>query len=194
MNFHIKLIFILLFFTSSHAQEIECGWYGKKSIVERDKMFPFSEAKKVLLISFPTQREIYQEKLSNENKYKILKSFSLDRDTIPTVYEATEIVEIQKNEIDKLSNLLFNFKIKKLPKRYSLTFINCYQPRNAILFFDENDVIISSLEICFQCLQAYLSPDEYEINKLVNIESCSERMNFLKDLFKSNGIKYGIEE
>ncbi|WP_157485949.1 hypothetical protein [Flavobacterium soli] len=206
MNFHIKLIFILLFFTNSYAQEIKCGWYGKKSIAERDKMFPFSEAKKVLLISFIStdgsnilvlddDTRIALD-TTNIDKYQVkyLKSFTFYQNKAIKKYFAKEIVEIDKNQIDTISNLLFNYKIKNTDKIKGGIDIKCYTPRNAILFLDENNKVISNFEICFECTQAYFFPDPYKINELVSQKNCHERMTILKDFFKSNGIKYGIEK
>lgn len=206
MNFHIKLIFILLFFTSSNAQKIECGWYGKKSIAERDKMFPFSEAKKVLLISFISTDgsdilvldDDTRVPLDNTNidKYdvKYLKSFTVYQGKAIKKYFAREIVEIDKNQIDVISNLLFNYKIKNPRKIKGGTQINCYSPRNAILFLDENEKVISHLEVCFECMQAYFFPDLFNINQLVNQGNCYDRMDLLRAFFENNGIKRGVEK
>lgn len=205
MNFHIKLIFILLFFTSSHAQKIKCGWYGKKSVAERDKMFPFNEAKKVLLISFIStdgsnvivldDNTRIALDTTNIDKYqlKYLKSFTFYQEQRIKKYFAREIVEINKNQIDHLSNLMFNYKIKKLPKLVINT-PTCYTPRNAVLFLDQNDKVISHLEICFECMQAYFSPDPYNTNDSVTQDNCSERMDFLRTFFKNNGINHGVEK
>ena len=206
MNFHIKLIFAFLFITNSYAQEIECGWYGNKSIAERDKMFPFSEAKKVLLISFISTDGSNILVLdddtripldtTNIDKYEVkyLKSFTFYQNKAIKKYFAREIVEIDKTQIDILSNLLFNYKIKKLSKLIIDEPFGCYTPRNAILFLDQNDKVISHLEICFECIQAYFFPDPFNINQLASQKNCYERMNLLRTFFKNNGINRGVEK
>lgn len=206
MNFHIKLILILLFLTSSYAQEIKCGWYGKKSIAERGKMFPFSEAKKVLLISFIStdgsdilvlddDTRISLD-TTNIDKYnvKYLNAFTFYQNKAIKKYFAREIVEIDKNQIDVLSNLMFNYMIKNPHKIKGGKDILCYTPRNAILFLDQNDKIISNLEICFECRQAYFFPDPYNTNELVSQENCYGRMELLRTFFENNGIKRGVEK
>jgi len=206
MNFHIKLIFAFLFITNSFAQEIECGWYGKKSIAERDKMFPFSEAKKVLLISFISTDGSNILVLdddtripldtTNIDKYEVkyLKSFTFYQNKAIKKYFAREIVEIDKTQIDVLSNLMFNYKIKNPHKIKGGTDILCYTPRNAILFLDQNDKVISHLEICFECIQAYFFPDPFNTNQLVSQKNCYERMNLLRTFFLNNGINRGVEK
>ncbi|MDR6967521.1 hypothetical protein J2X31_001532 [Flavobacterium arsenatis] len=169
-------------------------------------MFPFSEAKKVLLISFISTDGSNILVLdddtripldtTNIDKYEVkyLKSFTFYQNKAIKKYFAQEIVEIDKNQIDILSNLMFNYKIKKLPKLTVESPMGCYIPRNAILFLDGNDNVISNLEICFECLQAYLFPDPYNTNELANKESCYGRIDLLKAFFDKNGIKLGIEK
>lgn len=206
MNFHIKLVLVLLFFSSSYAQKVECGWYGNKSIIERDKMFPFNETEKVLLISFISTDGSFLLKLTDDiivpidstniDKYgiKYLKKFTFYQKNVLKNYFAKEITEIDKTQIDLLSNLLFNYTIKSRKKVKGGKDIKCYTPRNAILFLDQNDKIISNLEICFECYKAYLFPDSYKINELVSQENCYERMEILRTFFKNNNIKHGVEK
>ncbi|HCQ13890.1 MAG TPA: hypothetical protein DIU01_11605 [Flavobacterium sp.] len=50
--------FLILFGFNCYSQnsKIKWGLYGKKTFEERRATFPFSEAKKVLLIAFPDLR------------------------------------------------------------------------------------------------------------------------------------------
>lgn len=202
----LKLYFFVLIITNSYAQKLECGWYGKKSVTERDKMFPFNEAKKVLLISFiPTDgttvivlddgTKIPLDTTKIEKyQVKYLKSFTFKEKKVFKKYFAKEVIEIDKTQIDELSNLMFNYKIKKLPKKLINTPLGCYIPRNAVLFLDQNDKVISHLEICFECMQTYFSPDPYNTNDIVIQDNCFEKIELLRKFFNNNGIKYGVEK
>ncbi len=47
--------------------KIKCGWYGKMNTQERRATFPFNEAHKVLLISFPNYEvDIYTVTLTKQ--------------------------------------------------------------------------------------------------------------------------------
>jgi hypothetical protein len=63
----------------------------------------------------------------------------------------------------------------------------CYNPRNAILFLDRNGKVFESIEICFECQKTKESSE-----KILFGQMRDEKMNMLKQFFKSAGIVYGI--
>lgn len=97
-----------------------------------------------------------------------------------------------------MSNILINYKLKKdkLPKEYSILGSDCYNPRNAILFLDSNEKIISYIEVCFECHQFYQMPKETIINfnLFSNLEQSFKMIDLINDFMKINGIKYGVIE
>ncbi len=66
--------------------------------------------------------------------------------------------------------------------------------RNAILFLDANDKILSYIEICFECHRFIQMPKETIINfNLFSVlEESFKMIDLVKDFMKINGIKYGI--
>ncbi len=53
--------------------KIKCGWYGKMNAQERRAVFPFNEAHKVLLISFPNY-EVEDIKIPNNFRILLLQT------------------------------------------------------------------------------------------------------------------------
>lgn len=202
-------IFLLLFGFNCYSQnsKIKWGLYGKKTVEERRATFPFSEAKKVLLISFPDPNMVVENDETGERSkidslnltrwdFKIIKSFKLPEKDYK--YYTTEIVELNQNKIDSLSHILINYKLKKnkLPKEYMFFVVGCYSPRNAILFLDSFDKIISYVEICFECHQFYQIPKGTipNINIFSSLKESSKMIDLIKGIFESNGIEYGVKE
>ncbi|MFC4739939.1 hypothetical protein ACFO3U_08025 [Flavobacterium ponti] len=79
--FNILLLFLCLhnISYSQNKSNVECGFFGTKTIEERNSIFPFSEAEKVLLISYPNA-EAYGLRIRDSINlshygYKIKKEF-----------------------------------------------------------------------------------------------------------------------
>lgn len=207
------LIAALLFlFQLSYGQKlnrgIKCGFYDNKTIEERNKTAPFNSAKKVVLIAFPDNETGYigidynsdtvirDSLFYSKVNIKVVKTFSLPHKSRSdeSYFLATEIVPLEQNQINELSHLMVNFKIAKWPKQPTFRSSLCYAPRNAVLFLGENDIVTGYLEICFQCSGQYLFPDTFNYNEINGIYPCGdEKLMLLKDFFKGNGIKYGID-
>jgi hypothetical protein len=202
------LFFLLSYCVMSQNKGLKCGMYGKMTVDERRNTFPFNKAKKVYLVAFPSKfSPIVIEETGDNVKYDSLSYSKLGYKIINTIklpnkyqseYLITEKLELNQLQVDTLSNLLLNYKIKnrKLPKKLALSVIGCYYPRNAVLFVDENEKIISYIEVCFECMQFYQGPDETieNFNILANLEECFGRVELLKDFFKDCKIEYGVEE
>ena len=200
----LLLLFCSNFIFSQYQDEVKCGWYGKKTVEERNQIFPFNNAKKVVYISFYGTELGFDEYLDENGKIitsdslldihlskLALKVFQLRNNK---KYYAKEFVELNQEQIDNLSNLVFNFKIKKIYEIISMYEVNCYTPRNAILFLDSEDNIIADTEICFECRKYYSNWDEKTFDSLVGVEACDDVFKILNYFFKTTGIKYGISE
>ena len=205
----IYILFLSFLFQVGFSQNsnLKCGWYGKMPLQKRLNTFPFNNAKKILLISFyPIQMVEIIDKNGNskeELKDSIWKA-KMEATSLRTFYikdakfdyYANEVYELKSEEINELSNLVLNFKIKKKPSPLVFTTPGCYEPRNAILFLDANENIISRIEICFSCNGIYQMSNETikDFNLFSHMDFCSEIFNFYKNFFRKNGIKYGIDE
>lgn len=206
MRNYILFLFFFLCMTYSFSQEksnVKCGFFGNKSVDQRKGTFPFNESKKILLISYPNS-EIFED-ISLENGevitardsitfsksgFKIEKEYLFQiNDTVPiTVYDATKIVELNQIEIDEFSNWLINYdyEVIKKNKPVSISLANCNTPRNAVVFLNNDNKVISILEICFECGHYYLLPDPNKFGRTLGID-CDEKLDYFKSLFEKKG-------
>lgn len=203
------LILVSIISLSSFAQnsKIKWGLYGKKTVEERRATFPFRDAKKVALVAFPSPNMSVANSDTGETlkidslnlvrwHYKIIKSFELPEKEYK--YFVTEIIELNQSSIDTLSNLLLKYKLKKdkLPREYNFLGWGCYEPRNAILFLDENNNVFNWIEVCFECYQFCQLSNEtiLNFNKFSGLNESFKMIDFIKEFFIANGIKYGVED
>lgn len=202
----LSIFFILIVFNCySQNSKIKWGLYGKKTVEERRATFPFSEARKILLISFPDPNMSVQNIETGEDlkvdslnlirwKVKFIKSFELPEKNYK--YYATEIVELNQNQIDSLSHILLNYKFKKNKLSYlTLTPTSSY-PKNAILFLNSNNKVFSYIELCSEGYQFSQIPNETipYFNVFSYYRESWKMIDLIRDFFKSNGIKEGFEE
>jgi hypothetical protein len=192
---------------TAKVYEEQGGWYGKMKVEERRKLFPFNEAKKVLLISFPDYENSglqledsivtpWGEKLPPVG-FVYSKPTKITKPVLQTIkayykqYSVYEIIELNQQQIDSLSHLAFNYKLQRVPEfTIGGCGCNCYKPRNAILFFDKNGQIILDFEICFQCSQHKFFPSDKSFNA-PDIQSINS--NLFKDFFKQCNVHYGVD-
>ena len=125
---------------------------------------------------------------SGINRYVIHNDRFKDR-----VYNTVEEVVLESSDIKELSNILVNYKLKKFKKGLVAASSLCYEPRNSILFLDEHDNIICCLEICFDCWEYGMWPDPDNLTLHDDVVGCEGKLELIMELFRKNGIKYGIE-
>jgi acyl carrier protein len=208
MKDKIILLLFSMLFTCSFSQRksnIECGFFGTKTIEQRNNLFPFSKAKKVIMISYPNEDGFVI--MNDDGTTRTSKNDSLDlakfgfiiekefkfqyNDTLPIkVFDATKIVELYTNEINDLSNLMFNFNYKIINKKKPIesSITKCYTPRNAFIFLDEKDKIISVLEICFECQQYNLIPNSENFGNVLG-KKCDKTLVYFEEIFLKKGFK-----
>lgn len=209
MRNHILLELFLLNLTNSFCQRksnVKCGFFGNKTVEQRNATFPFNESKKIVLISYPNEESFMI--LGEDGNYstpqndslgfskagfKIEKEFSFQiNDTLPkSVYDATKIVELNQIEIDEFSNWLINYdyQLVRKNKPVSISLANCYTPRNAVVFLNNDNKVISILEICFECGHYYLLPDPNKFGRTLGID-CDEKLDYFKSLFEKKGFTF----
>ncbi|MCK6607840.1 MAG: hypothetical protein L6Q46_05985 [Flavobacterium sp.] len=203
-----NLLLLFLFLGSngySQSSKIKWGLYGKKTVEERRATFPFSEAKKVVLVAFPSPNAVFEDEEDDMLKkdsidivgwgLNVLKTYKLPQRE--DKYIAIEKIELSQNQIDSLSHILINYKLKndKLPETYTVYASGCYEPRNAILFLDTNDTVISYFEICFECHEFSQLPMDKTIvnmNTISNLPEAMKMLDLIREFMKSCGIKYGV--
>lgn len=190
---------------SQRKSNLECGFFGTKTIEQRNNLFPFSKAKKVVMISYPNEDGFVI--MNDDGTTRISKNDSLDlakfgfkiekefkfqyNDTLPIkVFDVTKIVGLNTNEINDLSNLMFNFNYKVINKKKPIesSITKCYTPRNAFIFLDEKQNVISVLEICFECRQYYLYPESENFGNVLG-KRCDITLDYFKRIFLEKGFE-----
>jgi hypothetical protein len=186
-NFLLFIIFLCNISYSQNKSNVECGFFGNKTIEQRNAIFPFNEIETVLLISYPNTNIRGLSKIDSINLskyYEIKKEFIYQDSLKSKIFFATKIQQLKGKSINELSNLMFNYDYKIIENNNLLSreMINCYYPRNAILFLDKNEKVISVLEICFECNQYYLFPNSKEFKDVLGLE-CDRRLFFFRKIF-----------
>ena len=207
----LTLLLVFLSITFVYAQEEEdtynCGWNKNLSVKERNTIFPFNKAKKVVLLAYPNHLfmidNVNQDSLdiAGASKYydsHVLNKWVIEHNDRKSIYFSTEEVKLTGKGINKLSNLLFNYTTdKKLSGPITINVAGCYEPRNAMLFFDKNDEVIACIEICFECNAVNVLKgeskflDEAILEFRLDSDSCYDKHTLLREFFIEQGIKFG---
>jgi hypothetical protein len=138
------------------------------SFSKRLKNYPFNKVAQIKLVSF----EGFQIP-------KIGDSICLEK--------MSEIKTLSLRQIDTLTDVLYNIGFGGLI--LTIEEIKCYQPRNAILFYDSRDKIFAYIEICFECQHTLMSDERIDIGDI-----CDQKFDMIRKLFSNAGIKYGTEK
>ncbi len=197
MNFKILFYCCILGFSlNGFGQDEEaCSKVNDFSVEERNQNYPYNKASRIVFTSFKgnhgklsgnkdkidkKEKDVYMSGQAMREYFDMLKDdFSKYN---PNYFEERfDLSEEQKNE---LTDLIFNFGNNA--ENAVMWAAACYMPRNAILFFDENDDLFEFIEICFECNRYRTSTDKIDLNN-----NCGKKLGLLKGLFVKAGIEYG---
>jgi len=156
-----------------------CVKKENKSFAIRLKNYPFNLATQIQLVSFKGGIDT-SEWLDMKN----IDSLPRLNDTV-CYSKLTEVKSITFPQIDKLTDLLYNYGYGGPIHIGSLS--SCYYPKNAILFVDKNGKVFEFIEICFECSKTKESSEKISLGQM-----CDEKMGMLKEFFKAVGLEYGI--
>ena len=164
----------------------DCARVKSIPLADRLKRYPFNKAKEIQLVSFKSSYdtatgEYYKDSLPRMND-------------IICYSKLFEIKTLTPKQVDTLTDLIYNynFKFKYKPKGnvyFIGTMIQCYNPRNAILFLDKDNKVIEFIEICFECKRTRTSSDNVSLGT-----NCNQKLLLIKKFFKEAGIQYGVSE
>ena len=155
----------------------------------RIKNFPFNLSSEIILVSHKTimnindSIQVYSKGIQLQ---KLLNSIKIGQDTV----NKNEFLESKKLNLiltEKLTDIFYNYGYKT--KNYTKSDTKCYNPKNAILFIDKDNKVISFIEICFGCNKMRTSNENNGFG-----EYCEQKYDLVKQIFKESGIKYGITE
>jgi hypothetical protein len=174
----LVLTLVLISSTSLFSQNKE-----RKKVYKIDQSnleFPFDKTIKIKIVSFEYFYQTVSESFFvSEMKYN---------ETVPKInnkLDSTRINEIEILEINKVIELIEILNQKPKNQKSIASSSNCFNPRNSIVFLDENDTIIEHIDLCFECLNYKIFSKE----KFIDFEV--EKMLKLKLFFSENGVQFG---
>lgn len=170
--------------------------YKPISLGLRIKNYPFNKSSKIKIVSYnlkfikQTLFEPIPIPRTKEDSVKVNELVnrpkSIDfRDVLETQSEreVEQSKTLNLNEISQLTHILFNTCNKYYISEHSQS--GCFFPRNAVIFYDENDKIFEIMEICFQCGGIETHPDKFFNWR----ESCEYIYPELEKFFNENGLQ-----
>lgn len=200
-----SLIFSLLFFGQKKKAEIvdyEASRvklnknFKSENLGKRIAKYPFSKTSKIKIISYnlefeglytppPPPPNVKLDSLEMINYYKSAKKPIVLKDIIDinSIEGITDIKTLDLTEISELTDIYYNTCSKYIFENHRGN--KCFFPRNAILFYDENDIVFAFTEICFQCEGIHSFPE----NIFSNNEICEFLYPALENFFKDKGIQ-----
>lgn len=169
---------ILLFLSCSKKENDK----GKQNVIESydfETTFPFSSAKKVILISYP-DRMLWDTVVKGPDQMytQIIENGKLKIDTSRIIDKAY----LDKNQTKKLFDLLYNYKCK------DTMIAACYMPRHAFVFYDDKDKAYASIEICFGCMRSNESKGVKEFMY------CEKQIADLQTFSESVGVRSEVSD
>ncbi|WP_341904699.1 hypothetical protein [Fluviicola taffensis] len=151
----------------------DCQLNGNLSKEERRTISFFRIAKKIKLISF---------------SQKVVHSTPIDKHLIASNYLKDEIT-LTEDQIDRLTEILYNYNFSKDLNSRTITHGDCYEPRHAIVFLNSSDKVFGYFEFCFECKNHRTFPTKENIG-----EYCPTKYLLIADFFKSVGITFFEEQ
>lgn len=169
----------------------------KFSMDEIIKSFPFNKTTKIKIVSYNTdflsEFRIPLPPVGKDGDSTMIKRLIAD-ETFPNKLEniiignenlegIKQIKTLNLEETFELLKLLYNTcgKFSSDIREVSI----CFFPRNAVLFYDENDVVLEILEICFDCHRMQFNSEKsLEINGM-----CTNFYLKVENFFNSKGLK-----
>lgn len=150
-----------------------CMFTNKYTLTERRNFYPFNKAIEVKIVAFKHKKfdaGQYTARLTENNKIDYRR--------------IDEIKTLNPVQIDSLTNIFYNFGLKPNAS-HDNDGAKCYQPRNGILFINEDYQVFEWIEICFECGQEKVSSSTIKLG-----DGCPYRYFLLKDFFRKSGIEY----
>ena len=170
----------------------DCINTAKYTVAQRLRMYPFSKAIKVIAVSFPAMERNHQVFIDDN---------STPAAAPDTAYEAglhvldgklnyCSIIEaktLTADQISRLTDIIYNTAYRK--KGFNIeNHYKCFNPRNAVLFYDEKGKIFDYVEICFECKNAESLSENLDVGTL-----CNQKYDMLKKFLTNVGLVHGTE-
>ena len=147
-----------------------CIYRNKYTETERLKFYPFNVSDTIKLISFRY----------HNNNYPINK----DHITIDSLVEEKTL---SKEEVARLTDILYNNVPRRPGNIHAI--LECFEPRNAVLFIDKSGKLKEYMLICFHCRRFESSSSE----KFGEWDICNQKSEMIRKFFVSAGMKFGTD-
>jgi hypothetical protein len=167
-----------------NSKKYDCNFSPRYSLSDKFKVYPFSEAYKIEIASFPPAIRqidsvggIYSGDLPKKNK-------RIDF----TVFK--ERLVLNSNQIDSLFNLLFNYGFKKDGLYRLVSHSSCFLAiKNAIIFYDKQGEYFAYIGFSFDCRDYITFPQGIDFG-----DFCKLKYEMIKAFMVKQGITYGLDD
>lgn len=171
---NIFLLFLILIFANFSAQQnaLKCVQNPQKAAhISRPALMKNAATIKIVSYSWRHRSDemvgvtdsIFAKKLPLETAYK-------------------EVKTLDAKGKAQLLDLLFGYFYAGKPKVFMA--YNCYNPHNAIFFYDAKGTMTAFLELCFECSRYRSSDPSVSVG-----DECTGKFRYIKAFFKKQGIK-----
>jgi hypothetical protein len=172
-----------------------CSYLYRYSAKQRRGFYPFGAATSIRLISFEESWLWYGRSRTNVAipAEDTLRTFSpMDANKFYINYcQVKEYKDLSEAGIDSLTDMVYNVgytPVKNLGVP-TIRELQCYEPRNAILFLDAKGKVTQYIKFCFKCRKYY-----YSSAKTKPVEYCEQKYDMIAALFLKQGVKYGAKK
>jgi hypothetical protein len=175
----------------------DCVFTHRYTIAQQLRKYPFSKAAKILAVSYDGTAEpntpivlVNGDTIDAVTQKKFVKSKNkphglyFKEDTLDYI-SLFEIKELTPEQINRLTNILYNTDVK-IHNDYAYPAYSCFNPRNALVFFDKDGKVFDYVEVCFECKRTRSKSDKIFLGS-----ACNQSLNFVKKYLIDLGIKYG---
>lgn len=144
-----------------------CSFNGNLNDKQRSRIFPFNKSEKIVIVSF----DVHLGKLPVVNN-------------LVDTAKISEYIILNNAQTDSLTNILLNYNYPVTNTVFVIS-ETCYDPRHAILFYNEKNDLIAYLELCFSCGDF---DSNFEVFWLTQF--CRGKYELMESFFAEAGIKY----
>ncbi len=162
------------------SEKLDCAKKTKINLQQRLANYPYNQTSQIKLVAYQNKGEAG----IGEEIQKYLNA-SVGKEATAIESQFDEIKTLNFGQIEKLTDIIYNYGYKA--KTSLVIASKCYEPRNAILFYDNTNHLIAFIELCFGC-RNYRTND----NKITLGDECTQKLSMIKDFFNQNGIQYGV--
>lgn len=174
----------------------DCISINKYTVAQRLKHYPFNKSAKIIAVSYhnvgggPPNEEVLIDtatgKIIPSVKFDTLKYGLRVKNGELNPASIVETVVLNKNQINTLTNLIYNTDFRVKGNNGIDPGHMCFAPRNALLFVDQLGKIFDYLQICFAC-------ENYESKSgRINLGTgCYQKIKLAKKWFIDTGFQFG---